>query len=55
MNSFSTDSVIDRDMFSFLGLTSLSIFGNYNLSFFVLCLVPFAIGLAVLLSLKLQA
>lgn len=54
MNIFSTEPIIDRDMFSFLGMTSTSLFGNYNLAFFVMCLVPFVIGFGALLVLRIQ-
>lgn len=52
---FSTGTIIDRNTFSFMGIISTSLFTNYNITFFILCLTPFAIGLATLLILKLQS
>ncbi len=45
-------SILDKDIFPFMGLGSTSLFSNYNISFFVLCLIPFSVGLASLLILR---
>lgn len=54
-NMFSTGTIIDRNTFSFMGIISTSLFTNYNITFFILCLAPFLIGLATLLILKLHS
>jgi hypothetical protein len=52
LNLNPTSSILDKDIYPFMGLGSTSLFSNYNVSFFVLCLIPFAVGLASLIILR---
>lgn len=46
------ETLLDPDIFPFMGLQPVSVFSNYNVSFFVLCLIPFIVGLASLIVLR---
>ncbi len=52
LNLNEDSSILDKNIFPFMGLGSDSLFSNYNISFFVLCLIPFSVGLVSLLILQ---